>query len=438
LLVNGFEVDVGAVRAELEIAGLTVHQRIVPGHVSIALTWSESRRLKHRVARLWPLSMPWDKPTVTPVQDDARGEITISGSDEDLPPGYYLAEVGVDDGWATVRRPDLNASWTRQFRLGTEDDERHWLARQRYDDPYAVLASACTLGRISRSLSPDEVQLVTPAALEALWVLREQGDGTSTSAVVTATAGLVTSAPDALSRGVEAAALEWSAVHNSSVLAPVLDLLPHIQQSSAAGKPLSDSAKLWELCSPLAAALDLPYVEVPEVKARCELGLGATLGEARGREIIPNTRGRHPALQPFANMPLDALDALRRASSLVPKRPLDLDTQASVQFEWLIADKLKVFSAKDWASAYRGLGTRSSELRADLGRDFDAIRAPSHWAGVFPEMLFPELVYVAALHVITGTPSAYRAAGALREFLPSSSGIITSSLVLAAGHAHLH
>jgi hypothetical protein len=437
LVVNGFDVDVGVIRAELEIAGLTVHQRIVPDHVSITLTWQEARALRNRVARLWPLSLPWRAPIVTEISDDARGEVTMSGSEDDIPPGCYLAEVAIDDGWTAVRRPAFDSIATRQFRLGTDDDEKRWLAHQHYDDPFSVLANASIHGRTSRPLTDDEVELVTPAALEALWVIREQGGAMVAPGTVTAIARLVASAPEALARGVEAAAIDWDAGHESPIIAPVLDVLPQLSEWVVVRPPVGETEKLWALCPPLAAALDLPHANVLTVRARCENGLGTSLDEALTREVVPSTRGRSPALQMFENMPVEALEALRRACSLVPKRPLDLDTQAATHFEWLIADKRNLFSAKQWASMYRSLVTRSTELPLRLAHGFDAIRAPENWASIFPALCFPETVYVAALHVVAGTPCAVRAAGALRELIPVCPAIVSRSLVLATVHAHL-
>jgi hypothetical protein len=424
------------IRAELEIDALTVHQRTIPGHTSVTLTWHEAKPLRNRVARLWPLSTPWRAPISARVPDDARGELTLSGSEDDVPPGCYLAEVAVDDGWTGLRRPSFDASSTRQFRLGTDDDEKRWLVQQEYGDPFSVLATASVLGRVARPLVPDESQLIAPAALETLWVLREQGGGAAAPLVVSAVGRLIASAPDALARGVEEAAMTWDATHDCSILAAVLDLFPELSHSSPGRASDRSMEKLWELCAPLAAALDLPHADVPDVRARCENGLGTSLQDARTRDLVPSTRSRPPALQPFAGMPAEAIDGLRRACSLVPKRPLDLDTQASVQFEWLSADKRNRFSAKQWASSNRGLVARSTELRSDLARAFEAIRAPEHLVSIFPAISFPETVYVAALHVVTGTSSASRAVESLRELIPVCAGIVSRSLVLAAVHAH--
>jgi hypothetical protein len=187
LTVNGREVDVGTVRAELDVAGLTVHQRLAGGETTLTMTWHEQRPLRRRVIRLWSVTLPWQPPITALVDDAARGVATLSRGESEIPPGCYLAELGVDDGWTTtLRRPRFNDSAVKQFRLGTEYQENEWIRRQGDSDPYAVLANAYTFGHARRDLTPDEVELVTPAALEALWTARELGQGRASAGVVNA------------------------------------------------------------------------------------------------------------------------------------------------------------------------------------------------------------------------------------------------------------
>jgi len=437
LSINGYDVPVGSIRAELDVGGLVVHQRIVPGQSVVSLTWREPRPLRHRVARLWPLTTPWTPPMITRVADTAQGEVTIAASDADLPPGCYLAEIGIDDGWTTLRRPSFSNGATRQFRLGTEEDERDWIRRQFNADAFAVLAGALAYGCTTRELSAFEVERATPAALDALWVVHEQGGGAAAPAIPEAIATLITSDRDALVRGMEMAAGSWDDAHDGPLLSSILDVLARLPHSPAALAPPRDTDKLWELSPPLAAALDLPHVAAAHVRARSEAGLGTSLADALRRNIVPPMRGRMPYLQRFVQMPVEQLEGLRRASSLVPRRPLDLDSQAAVQFEWLIADRRGMFSAADWCAARRGLGASLRELRPDLAQGFESLCAPEHLLAVFPAIRLPELVHLAALHTISATPSASRAVRALRELVQVCPGIVARALVVAAVHIHV-
>jgi hypothetical protein len=438
LTVNGREVDVGTVRAELDVTGLTVHPRVAGGEATLTVTWCERRPLRHRVIRLWSVTLPWQPPITALVDDAACGEATLSRSETEIPPGCYLAELGVDDGWTvTLRRPAFNDPAVKQFRLGTEIEEKEWIKRRGDSDPYAVLANAYTFGRARRELTLDEVESLTPAAFEALWAARELGRGRASAETVKAITNLIVTTPDALVRGVEKTVLDWGLAHGVPFTIAILDLLPALAQSPAAIQQVHNIGNLWELCPPLAAALDLPHVTDADVLARCEAGLGASLTESLARDIIPSTHGRVSDLQRLTERSENDLDALRRACSLLPTRPLDLDTQAAAHFEWLCADKRGDFSAKAWAATSYALVERTVELRDDLVKRFESVRVPRHLGDIFPAMYFPEVVWVAALHVLTNSPSAAGAVTALREIVPTCPGIVTRSLVLAAVHVHV-
>lgn len=438
LVVHGVDVRLAEVRAELTVANLRVHQYVVPGHASVTLTWNERRPLRHRVARLWSLSAPWRLPFVTSIPDEARGEVTISGSDDDITPGCYLAEIGVDDGWAAALRPRATSPTVRQMRLGIEEDERYWLARQDPNDPYTVLAVAANgVGSITRSLTPAEVEQVTPATLDAMVLLRDLRGDSVAEASVEALARLVVAAPDEMAQGAVRAALEWSANHDSPFLLAALELVPRLARSPGALLPVADTSALWELCPPLAAALDFPHHDVSPVRARIEQGIGISLDQVPACQAVPPTGGRPPQLQRFAGMPLPMLVELRRACALVPKRPLDLDMQAAAHFEWLTADKEGRFSAASWYAEHQRLLERTRDLPAHLAECARVIHTPEHLTAAFPTMPFPELVHVAALHLVSGSPAAARAGAALRPLLVSSPLLVTRSLVLATAQAHL-
>lgn len=438
LVVNGLAVRVAELRAELTVANLRVHQHVVPGHASVTLTWDEARPLRHRVARLWSLSAPWRAPVVAQVADDARGEATISGSDQDLTPGCYLAEIGVDDGWATPMRPPATAPTVRQLRLGVEEEERHWLRRLDLEDPFTVLAIAISgAGSIARTLTPDEVEQVTPAALDAMAVLREPRASQVSESTIEALGRIVVAEPEAMARGATQAAVDWSSGHESPFLLVAIELLPRLARTQTPHGRVAETDTLWDLCSPLAAALDFPHRALPAVRARLEEGLGMPLDQVPACETVPPTGGKPPQLQRLAGMPLAVLTDLRRACSLVPTRPLDLDMQAAAHFQWLIADKEKRISVPAWCAEHMRLLEKTSELPAELRTCAQAIRTPAHLTQAFPFMRFPELVHLAALHVVTGSPAAPRGLRALRPLVSVCPLLVTRSLVLATAQAHI-
>src|SRR5690606_31987028 len=123
-----FELSVGFVpvtvvrlQRTLEITDLRAASRLVDDFGVVDLTFEEGRHLADRVARLWPLTRPWDGPLQELIPDGQRGHISISGYDR-LHAGEYLAEVTVDGGWTTPVRPMVGAPGTRLIRVGEADD----------------------------------------------------------------------------------------------------------------------------------------------------------------------------------------------------------------------------------------------------------------------------------------------------------------------------
>jgi hypothetical protein len=131
------------------------------------------------------------------------------------------------------------------------------------------------------------------------------------------------------------------------------------------------------------------------------------------------------------------LEAQLKAVRLIPGRPLDLDTQAAVHYEWLIAHGAGRFSATAWIGNNEWLLSHGSRLPSSLWATFETVRSPEHIGSVFPIIRFPEMVLLASMLVVTGAQRAYGGANVLRELLPVCPGIVTRCLILASALAHL-
>lgn len=85
-------------RAEVESVriGDTVHLR---------LRWEAPVRVRHRLARLWPLWRPWEPPLEVPIPDSAREEHRCAFPADRLLPGKYLLEITTRDPWAADTGP---------------------------------------------------------------------------------------------------------------------------------------------------------------------------------------------------------------------------------------------------------------------------------------------------------------------------------------------
>jgi hypothetical protein len=434
LRVGGYDIDVGFVQAELDVQCLTVHQRVGNGDCTVALVWEQSRRLNDRVVRVWSLSRPWLSPITQSVINGDTYEASITRSQHELPPGFYLAEVAIDDGWTTPRRPTATAATTRQFRLDSEEHHAEWLESLNKDNPEDVLTYAAASGTILRQLTDEECEAIVPLALEALDLASSLQYPTVNADAV---ADLIALNPAAVVAGVRASALTWSINHSTSFLGSILPLLSAMRRSAKIKNSIADTSTLWDICPPLAAMHDLANLEDASSRESFETGSGARLGAARKLPLVPEMRSRVPELQRLIGRSADALDALRRACFLLPKQVLDLESQVAVQLEWLIADKNGIFSAEEWVKANRKLGNKADDLDPSLFAEFASVCAPDALATSIPAICFPEIVYVAALHVVSSAKSRHRAAMALHELIGPCPGIVSRSLILAAVHVYL-
>lgn len=433
LKIAGYDVVLGFVQAELNVQHLSIRQRSGNGDCTLVLSWEQVSRLNGRVARFWSLSMPWRAPVVEPIPDHSACEISVTRPDAELPPGLYLGEIAVDDGWASPQMPSLNASSARQFRLGSEDDQVEWLRMLPANEPEIMLTLVAATGNRTRQLTATELEIVAPLALEALYLSGRQQYPTVNHEGI---AELITAKPSDVIAGVHTAALNWSNNHVEPFLTSVLPLLSALHRWAGSSLPAGDTTFLWELCPSLAAVLDLLNIGNPQVQKRFELESGSTLNAALSSLVIPETRGRVPQLQPLIGRSADSLEELRRQCFLLPKQPLDLDTQVAVQLEWLIADKRGQFSSESWVKAHRKLGNQAGNMAPGLFSHFAKLCAPDVIASSLPMICFPETVYVAALHVVTNTKSKHYATLALNELIPLCPGIVSRSLILAAVHTY--
>ncbi|MBA2670377.1 MAG: hypothetical protein H0U67_08415, partial [Gemmatimonadetes bacterium] len=114
LQVDWREVHLGEVRSDLEVFDLESTCYTAPGITCIHLCFQQRRAFRNRVARLWPLSEPWRPPVEEPIPDDVC-DVILRGPADLIPPGLYVAEITVDDGWIQLARPDRLAPATLEL-----------------------------------------------------------------------------------------------------------------------------------------------------------------------------------------------------------------------------------------------------------------------------------------------------------------------------------
>ena len=103
LRVGQVPVTVLRLRASIDIHALELVSRVVDDFCSVHASFTSATQQRDRVLRMWSVLRPWEDPVVEPIADD-RTDVDMSGYQR-LFPGYYVAEIAVDDGWTCPVAP---------------------------------------------------------------------------------------------------------------------------------------------------------------------------------------------------------------------------------------------------------------------------------------------------------------------------------------------
>ena len=423
LQVGHRPLTVARLRPSFDVTRLECTSRVAGDHTVVELSFDEERPHRNRVARLWSLERPWESPVEATIPDGQIGTATFSGVDL-IPPGTYLAEVAIDDGWTPARRPLRLRPGVARIQVGTSVDARDRVLRLPLHDVLAVLEMALTTGRLPRRVDADELPMIVPAALEAVKVVLA-GPGTPdlTARQLWAVAPLLLADPSCLAVAVTSAA-ESGLLDSTDLLFLMLALGSRLQPAPERAPEEAAIRGLWEVAPAMAAALDLSPKpdEAGAARAREFLGWDPT----DGAEMI-NTG--EPVTQLFVGMSEEQLRAVQRSSELVPGRLLELDAWVLANFEWLLAHKAKTGDPEAWwreaSPLINRLGTdQAATLAAHL-----AAREPP--PGTEPWASLPRATLAAAMHIVVETSAVPEARRALAEAVAFAPRLVTHDMVLA-------
>lgn len=397
--------------------------REIGDEMQVSVRFATDSDAKHRVARLWPSHRPWDPDLSVPVPDGASG-VEFSRTVDELPSGAYVVEIEVDDGWTIPVRPSAGAANTSVATLG-EPAERWDAIERRAGDASAIelLEHALATGHLSRHLTSDELDEVTPAALDAvmLYVVETHGrlqtargtrlmvDLLSLDAHRTARAINERSARLALSPTAQA--------HLSLTLIDGVRYVDHAEEDEAL-------RVLWATAPVLAARVDLGPHPGPGADARLREALEWT--PADGAAAI---FAGEPVDQTIAGRPAELLVMLRDAIDLVPKSIVDKDTLVAANFEWLIAARSGTFDVEHFYQQWAGTKLRLPPLSTDMALHLErrkAAKGTEAWAS------FPLLTLEAALSLTAPGIKDRNAHDLLWEAAEFAPKLVSRDLVLAA------
>src|SRR5262249_37892280 len=160
---------------------IAVRSQVDGDLTTVELEFEERRPLHHRVVRLWSVDRPWEDAITEPIADDRVGSAEISRRDR-IPPGGYLVEVAIDDGWLKPSRPRSGSRNTASTQVGSAQEWRDRLrALERLDDPFAALEVTAATGSVPRQLATEDLRRIGGAAFDAACAWIEEGEGTAST-----------------------------------------------------------------------------------------------------------------------------------------------------------------------------------------------------------------------------------------------------------------
>jgi hypothetical protein len=422
LRIGARSIDVASIRATLDIRDLVAHTRVAGDFTSVELEFDEPRAVNHRVARLWPLTRPWQPVISEPIADDASGRASISRYDE-LPPGRYLAEIAIDDGWTAAPLRPVFGPATTPITIGTADDMHEHLKRLPLSSAFNVLEIAALSGVIPRHLARDEFDGVASAALCALRGLQRQ-PSSQPRQVGAVGSLLLANIPVFVDKLIDAAASPaWT---SDEVLRVQIGLVNRLEFCGRDPQIEGHTWQaLWSAAPLVAAALEFDHHAAGDGCDRIEVAC------AWDPRMKPTDIARgEPVDQLFLSLPLEQLEQIIVVAQLpvdLPSPWLHIDAWARANFQWLRAHKRGDFNAAEsWLTAQSLLQAQLPDI--PYANEYCAARlAPK---GTFAWAGFPAAT-AAACHVVTDSRLQPDAERFLVGLLPHASLLVTRDLLLA-------
>lgn len=422
LFVGQRPVTVLRLRPSVGVDEVSVSGRLVGDQTFVAVGYRSLSTVQQRVVRFWPLDRPWAPAVQQALPDgEARGRAQVEvvrGIDE-LPPGGYLVEVEVDDGWTVAARPRAGAPNTKVTVIGDREER---LEALRSGHGLAVLERALITGHIARHLDDDEVVEIAPAALRALhlWAL-DPDPKLSVPKGVRIVGALLGASPNALVRAVNTVAASGLLDVRTACRLGLL-LLGDVDVGANGAVGDDELRPLWSTAPVLAARFDV--VADGDLERESRLFEALNWAPSEGTDALLTGE---PVDQLFAGRPAEALIALRSMIDLVPRAVLDVDTLVAANFEWLIAAKGGECNIEEFFWRWRRR-IEPPPVVTDAMRRHLAKREPP--PGTVEWAAFPVLTLSAALGLVAN-PECHTAYDLLWEATLFAPKLVVRDLVLA-------
>lgn len=422
--VGARPVTVATIGRTLDIRRLEAHSRVAADAVFVHIEMDMRRAVQGRVLRFWPLDRVWAPPHAVALPDDTTDAFDVDADVEQLPPGRYLVQLALDDGWSRPRFPGIGEPGTTVLAVGTRADAERWLEARPVDDPIVALERTILDKRISRRFEAWELSLVRrPALLTIVHRLREHGARAFADPVVLTLRLLLLADGDALA-GAVVEVLEDEEASTAELTKVFIGLLACGDR--VAPPPTDDRLirSLWDALPLAAAIIDLQpgrFSGPAGDRALEFLGWDPVEG-VEALDVAPAINQREIGLE------ADQLASIQRHLDLIPRRLLSEDNRISGSFEWIINAKSGCFDAPAWFHQHRRLQPPIEQLDEITRAHLDARAARP---GTEPWAAIPQLILGAALDLLLRRDRAPEAARLLIDAVDFAPRQVARDLALA-------
>jgi hypothetical protein len=432
-LVVGIQaVPVADIVARYLVSDIEATSRTAGDFTEVALHFNEASRFNDRVARLWSLDRPWQDAVEGPMRDGSDPPAVIRAH-ERIPPGPYLAQIIVDDGWGRPVKPAATGENVARIFVGDHQDWRTRVERLNQDDLLEALEAIVANGHVSdATLEALDFGPVAQQSLDAfVWMLGDIPRGSPLPGTANAVRKALLDTFGAFFRAIAGAPQrgEDLSVLRRVELLCLRRLDSHPDMTEADGEALEDDEvrALWRAAPAVAASVDLvlqPRSEASAARLSQQLtGEEPPLVAPAGFRVDPHLLGRSAEL----------LGGIADVLEAYPGPLLTRRTLEAAYLEFLVAASEQTRGddsspPADWFDRHQGL--MGSLLGIPGYRAALDERLPEQgvlrWAG------FPALTLAAAIHMRRQTRLWQRATLALDEALVFAPTLVEHDLVAAS------
>ncbi len=422
---------IGWARRPVPIAKIVPHYEFVDLEIEsigdssrrlIDIRVKESRPVKGRVLRLWSVGRLWEQPSRISLPDESIGGATLL-LEPSPPPGDYLAELLVDDGWTVAVRPSSVGPGVIAVGLGDGGEAWNDLQERAADDPLTVIESINAWGVPVRELTEAELESVLLEAVLSWTVInrsrsrraREQRASAALIAIIARAHGLLPAVVDELA-GIEA-------LDRSELLRLAVALAPLVVPGE--GKCSGEGLRpLWQLATGLATIVGFDLGAGSDIRNPEEFLGWSPASDVEALPVAPKIE------QLWLGMELEQFDAVSGIlqKELLPK-PLTFDGGAEANLQWLRAQKTSADPiVSTWMSSHHRLLNHPAPTSEWIVLHLSSRAAA---VGAAPWGAFPQLTLAAALHVCGDTDLATTAQAALDSAIEFAPLQVRRDLILA-------